>query len=172
MISKGGHVYLVGAGPGDPDLITVRGLRLLQSANVVIHDRLIARELLSECSPDAEIIDVGKYPDHHRITQDEINELIVDRAQKGNLVVRLKGGDPFVFGRGYEELEVCRNAEVNCTVVPGISSSIAGAAAAGVPVTTRGIARSFAVITGMTDPNLGEHSMTSKHWPPSTPSSL
>ena len=153
-----GRVNLVGAGPGDPELITVRGMRLVQRADVVIHDRLISPEILTWCREDAEVIDVGKYPDHHRISQNEINELIVDRAAKGFDVVRLKGGDPFVFGRGTEELAACRSAEIPCSIIPGVSSAIAAPSAAGIPVTSRGVARSFAVITGQTDPNLPEHS--------------
>jgi uroporphyrin-III C-methyltransferase len=151
---KRGTVYLVGAGPGDPELMTLRAVRLLQTADVVIHDRLIPREALDWCRTDARLIDVGKYPDHHRISQDEINQLLVEHALRGAIVVRLKGGDPFVFGRGQEEIEHCRLAGITCVVVPGVSSCIAAPAAAGIPVTTRGIARSFAVVTGQTDPQL------------------
>lgn len=154
-----GVVYLVGAGPGDPELITVKGLRLLQSADVVIHDRLVSNDMLHLCNESAELIDVGKYPNHHRITQDEINQLLVERAGRGLSVVRLKGGDPFVFGRGMEELEACRHHRIPCHIVPGISSCIAGPASAGIPVTSRGKARSFAVVTGQTDPNLPEHNI-------------
>ena len=159
MIRSIGKVYLVGAGPGDPDLITVKGLRLLQSADTVIHDRLIPTGLLDYCQANTEIIDVGKYPDHYRISQTEINELIVAHALRGKIVVRLKGGDPFVFGRGTEELEACVHNEIPCEVVPGISSCIAAASAAGIPVTSRGIARSFVVITGQTAPGLGKYSV-------------
>ena len=159
MIRSIGKVYLVGAGPGDPELITVKGLRLLQAADTVIHDRLIPIELLECCSSQTEIIDVGKYPDHHRISQPEINRLIVERALRGRTVVRLKGGDPFVFGRGTEELDACIQHEIQCEIVPGISSCIAAASAAGVPVTSRGVARSFVVITGQTDPRLGKYSV-------------
>lgn len=159
MIPELGHVYLVGAGPGDPDLITVRGLRLLRNADVVIHDRLIPHELLKECHGDAVVIDVGKYPDHHRISQAEINGLLVYHAKQSRAVVRLKGGDPFVFGRGTEEVEACRNEGVPCHIVPGISSAIAGPAAAGIPVTSRGIARSWMVVTGQTAPKLGKNSI-------------
>jgi uroporphyrin-III C-methyltransferase len=145
-----GAVYLVGAGPGDPGLITSKGLGLLRDAQVVIHDRLIGSELLSETRTDAVLIDVGKGPGHAAYLQAEINELLVEHAQKGRMVVRLKGGDPFVFGRGSEEVEACRKAGIQVGVVPGISSAIAGPAAAGIPVTARGIARSFAVVTGHT----------------------
>ncbi len=152
-----GIVHLVGAGPGDPELITVRGMHLIERADVVIHDRLISPEILTWCRAGAEIIDVGKYPDHHRISQKQINDLIVERAQNGHEVVRLKGGDPFVFGRGTEELAACRTAEIECRIVPGVSSAIAAPSAAGIPVTSRGVARSFAVMTGQTDPTLPEH---------------
>ncbi len=149
-----GVVYLVGAGPGDPELMTVRAMRLLQQADTVIYDRLIPHEVLSWCRPDARLIDVGKYPDHHRVSQAEINSLLVTHAGLGEMVVRLKGGDPFVFGRGQEELEACRGADIPCWIVPGISSCIAGPSAVGIPVTTRGVARTFAVVTGQTDPKL------------------
>ena len=142
-----GTVYLVGAGPGDPELITVRGLKLLQEADVVVHDRLVARALLAEVATGAEIIDAGKASGEHRFCQEWINALLVDRSLKGRMVVRLKGGDPFVFGRGFEELTACRDAGVPCVVIPGVSSAIAGPAAVGIPVTTRGTVRSLAIIT-------------------------
>lgn len=153
MNIKAGTVYLVGAGPGDPGLITVRGLMLLRQADVIVHDRLVARELIDEVRPDAEVIDAGKTPGAHRYAQGWINALIVDRAQAGFDVVRLKGGDPFVFGRGFEELEACRSGGVECVVVPGVSSAIAAPAAAGIPVTQRGEVRSFAVVTGCVAPD-------------------
>lgn len=158
MIARRGMVYLVGAGPGDPELMTIKGARLLSEADVVIYDRLIPHEVLSSCREESLLIDVGKYPDHHRVSQAEINQLLVKHASVGKLVVRLKGGDPFVFGRGLEELEVCRDHEIPCFVVPGVSSSISAPSAAGIPVTSRGVARSFAVVTGQTDPQLGEYS--------------
>jgi len=158
MIAKRGVVYLVGAGPGDPELMTLKGARLLSEADVVIHDRLIPTESLDWCREEALKIDVGKYPDHHRVSQNEINELLVHHASRGKTVVRLKGGDPFVFGRGFEELEVCRELGIACCIVPGVSSSISAPAAAGIPVTSRGIARSFAVVTGQTAPGLGGYS--------------
>jgi len=142
-----GRVHLVGAGPGDPGLITARGLDLLRRADVVIHDRLVGPELLYQARGDAELLDVGKGPGLAPLGQQEINRLLVDRARRGLDVVRLKGGDPFVFGRGSEELAACRAAGVACDVVPGVSSAIAGPAAAGIPVTARGVARSFAVVT-------------------------
>jgi uroporphyrin-III C-methyltransferase len=142
-----GTVHLVGGGPGDPGLITSRGLELLRTADVVVHDRLIGPELLHEARADAELIDVGKGPGHAPYAQGEINALLVERAHGGRTVVRLKGGDPFVFGRGSEEAAACRAAGVPVYVVPGVTSAIAGPAAAGIPVTARGLARSFAVVT-------------------------
>jgi uroporphyrin-III C-methyltransferase len=143
-----GKVHLVGAGPGDPGLITARGLELVRRADVVVHDRLVAPALLDEARSGAELVDVGKGRGHAALTQEEIGRLLVERAAGGRQVVRLKGGDPFVFGRGSEELEACRGAGVPCEVVPGVSSAIAAPAAAGIPVTCRGTARSFAVVTG------------------------
>jgi uroporphyrin-III C-methyltransferase len=142
-----GTVHLVGGGPGDPGLITARGLELLRAADVVVHDRLIGSELLDETRLGAELIDVGKGPGHVPYSQDEINALLVEHADRGRTVVRLKGGDPFVFGRGSEESAACRAAGVPVYVIPGVSSAVAGPAAAGIPVTARGIARSFAVVT-------------------------
>ena len=143
-----GSVALVGGGPGDPDLLTLRGRRLLAQADVVVVDRLAPTALLAELAPDVEVIDVGKMPDHHPIPQDEINRILVDRAQQGKIVVRLKGGDPFVFGRGGEELIACEEAGIPVEVVPGVTSAIAVPAAAGIPVTHRGVARGFSVLTG------------------------
>jgi uroporphyrin-III C-methyltransferase len=148
-----GTVDLVGGGPGDPGLITVRGLELLRRADVVVHDRLIGNELLSEVRPEAVLIDVGKGPGHAPFSQEEINRLLVEHASRGQAVVRLKGGDPFVFGRGSEELAACQKAGVPVRVVPGVSSALAAPAAAGIPVTARGIARSFTVVTGHTAEN-------------------
>ncbi|MDQ3136074.1 MAG: uroporphyrinogen-III C-methyltransferase [Gemmatimonadota bacterium] len=142
-----GTVHLVGGGPGDPGLITSRGLELLRAADIVVHDRLIGAELLAEARAGAELIDVGKGPGHAPYTQTAINALLVAHATLGRTVVRLKGGDPFVFGRGSEEAAACRAAGVAVYVVPGVSSAIAAPAAAGIPVTARGLARSFAVVT-------------------------
>lgn len=147
MSTAPGTVFLVGAGPGDPGLITVRGLRLLQQADVVLYDRLIPKELLAETKPGAELVDVGKAPGQHRFAQPWINALLVSGAREGQSVVRLKGGDPFVFGRGYEELLACRDAGVNCLVIPGVSSAIAGPAAAGIPITQRGVVQTVAIVT-------------------------
>jgi uroporphyrin-III C-methyltransferase len=142
-----GTVHLVGAGPGDPGLITARGLELLRRADVVVYDRLVGPELLGEARPEAELVDVGKGAGHAALSQDAINALLVEHARQGRTVLRLKGGDPFVFGRGSEEVAACREAGIVTDVVPGVSSAIAAPAAAGIPVTARGIARSFAVIT-------------------------
>jgi uroporphyrinogen III methyltransferase / synthase len=154
-----GTVYLIGAGPGDPGLITVKGLNLLRRADVVAYDRLIPHELLSEVRLDAECIDVGKLPQKRRMLQEDINNLLIDRAKKGLIVVRLKGGDPFVFGRGGEEALACHAAGVPFEVVPGVSSAIAVPAYAGVPVTQRLIASGFTVFTGHEDPTKPESSI-------------
>ncbi len=146
-----GIVYLVGAGPGDPGLMTLRGMALLRQADVVVHDRLVALELLAEVSPATEVIDAGKAPAKHRYSQSWINAILVDRARAGRCVVRLKGGDPFLLGRGYEELSACHAAGIECVVVPGVSSALAAPAVAGIPITNRGSARSAAIITGHTD---------------------
>lgn len=147
-MNKIGTVYLVGAGPGDPKLITVRGMELLQSADVVVYDRLAHPALLNAISRGAERVYVGKASANHSMKQPDINALLVDRAKKGLRVVRLKGGDPFVFGRGGEEAEVCREAGVPFEIVPGVTSAIAAPAYAGIPVTHRDAASSFAIITG------------------------
>lgn len=147
-LSEVGTVHLVGGGPGDPDLITVRGRLLLAEADVVIADRLGPRDLLRELGDDVLIIDVGKLPGHHPVPQDEINALLVEHARAGKRVVRLKGGDPFVLGRGGEEADFCRLHGVPVEVVPGITSAIAVPAAAGIPVTHRGVAQGFTVVTG------------------------
>jgi uroporphyrin-III C-methyltransferase len=142
-----GIVYLVGAGPGDPRLITVLGLDRLRQAEVVIYDRLVSERLLDE-APLAERIFVGKAPGEHAAKQEEINELLVRHAKAGRIVVRLKGGDPFVFGRGSEEALACAEAGIAWEVVPGISSAISVPALAGIPVTHRELAGGFAVVTG------------------------
>jgi uroporphyrinogen III methyltransferase/synthase len=143
-----GIVYIVGAGPGDPELITVRGITCLQRADVVVYDRLIGRLLLAYAPPHAELIDVGKQPHCHVVPQDEINALLIARARTGKVVVRLKGGDPFVFGRGGEEALALAAAGIPFEIVPGVSSAIAAPAFAGIPVTHRGIACNLAIVTG------------------------
>ena len=147
-----GHVWLVGAGPGDPGLVTVAGRSALRRAEVVLYDRLAPAALLEECAPEAELIDVGKASGRAALSQDEINTALVAHGSAGKRVVRLKGGDPFVFGRGGEELKALSEAGVAATVVPGVTSAIGGLAAAGIPVTHRGVAASFAVVTGHEDP--------------------
>jgi uroporphyrin-III C-methyltransferase/precorrin-2 dehydrogenase/sirohydrochlorin ferrochelatase len=146
--ASAGSVALVGGGPGDTGLITVRGRRLLGQADVVVADRLGPRELLNELAPDVRIIEVGKTPGHHPVPQAEINRIIVDEALAGHRVVRLKGGDPYVLGRGGEEAEFCRQHGVEVEVVPGVTSAISVPAAAGIPVTHRGLAKGFSVVTG------------------------
>jgi len=146
--TQAGIVYLVGAGPGDPELITVRGLRCLQRAEVVIYDRLANPALLDHAPAGAELIDVGKEADRHTLPQAEINRLLVERGRAGKTVVRLKGGDPFVFGRGGEEALALVAAGVPFEVVPGVSSAIAAPAYAGIPVTQRELAGSVTIITG------------------------
>ncbi|MGW3892767.1 uroporphyrinogen-III C-methyltransferase [Micromonospora chokoriensis] len=148
-----GRVALVGAGPGDPELITVRGWRLLTEADVVVADRLVPGLLLDELRPDVELVDASKIPYGPSRAQEEINQILVDRALAGAFVVRLKGGDPYVFGRGGEELLACAQAEVPVTVVPGVTSSIAAPAAAGIPVTHRGVAHEFTVVSGHLAPD-------------------
>ncbi|MTT31841.1 uroporphyrinogen-III C-methyltransferase [Terrilactibacillus sp. BCM23-1] len=142
-----GKVYLVGAGPGDPTLITVKGLRLIQSADVIMYDRLVNKDLLSEAKPSAKLFYCGKFPHAHPLKQEAINQLLVTFAQKHQTVVRLKGGDPFIFGRGGEEAEYLAENAVHFEIVPGITAGIAAPAYAGIPVTHRNIASSIAFIT-------------------------
>jgi uroporphyrin-III C-methyltransferase/precorrin-2 dehydrogenase/sirohydrochlorin ferrochelatase len=143
-----GGVALVGGGPGDPELITVRGRRLLAHADVVVADRLAPQELLAELPPQVEVIDAAKIPYGRAMAQDAINEVLIDRAKAGKFVVRLKGGDPFVFARGYEEVLACTDAGIPVTVVPGVTSAIAVPALAGVPVTHRAVTHEFVVVSG------------------------
>jgi uroporphyrinogen III methyltransferase/synthase len=147
-----GKVVLVGAGPGDPELITLRGLRWLRRAEVIVYDQLAAPELLGEAPEDALRIFAGKSAGRHCLEQSAINAVLIHHARRGRLVVRLKGGDPFVFGRGGEEILACARAGVAVEVVPGVSAAVAVPAAAGIPVTHRGLASSFAVVTGHEDP--------------------
>jgi uroporphyrin-III C-methyltransferase len=147
-------VYLVGAGPGDPDLLTVRAARLLATADVVVHDALVGDGVLELVPPGVELIDVGKRPGR-ATPQELINTLLVQLGRDGRRVVRLKGGDPFVFGRGGEEALALRDAGVDFQIVPGITSSVAAPAAAGVPVTHRGVSAAFTVVTGHR--RAGEH---------------
>ena len=146
-----GRVYLVGAGPGDPGLLTVRGRRVLRRAEVVVYDRLVDPRVLALAPSDARRIFAGKTSGEHALPQAEINALLIAHAARGRRVVRLKGGDPFVFGRGGEEAEALAAAGIACEVVPGVSAAVAVPAAAGIPVTHRGVASSFAVVTGHED---------------------
>ncbi len=140
-------MYLVGAGPGDPDLLTLRAARILANADVVVHDRLIDPNVLALAPRDAELIDVGKVPGGSS-TQSIINDLLISLGRQHENVVRLKGGDPFVFGRGGEEMMALHEAGVECDVVPGVTSALSGPLAAGIPVTHRGVARGVTVVTG------------------------
>lgn len=145
-----GHVYLIGAGPGDPGLLTIRGKEILERADVVVYDRLVSPAILGMCNSKAKMVDVGKMPTHHKVKQSEINKLLVQFAQEypQGIIARLKGGDPFVFGRGGEEALELVTAGVEFDVVPGITSAISVPAYAGIPVSHRGIATSFHIITG------------------------
>lgn len=144
------HVFLVGAGPGDPELVTVRGRRLVRSADVLIYDRLVHPELVDQAPAGARRLFVGKAPGRHRVTQAEINALLVTSAGRGRRVVRLKGGDPFVFARGGEEARALRRAEVPFEVVPGVTSATSVPAFAGIPLTDRRLSSGFTVVTGHT----------------------
>lgn len=146
-----GRVDLVGGGPGPVDLMTVRAWRLLLQADVVVMDRLGPTEIRPHVGPHVEIVDVGKLPGHHPVPQDDINAILVDRARAGKRVVRLKGGDPFVFGRGGEEMIACVAAGIPVSVVPGITSAVAVPEAAGIPVTHRGVASAVHIVNGQSE---------------------
>src|SRR3954466_117965 len=150
---KAGVVYLVGAGPGDAGLLTLRGAELLARADVVVYDALVNADLLRLAPREAEVIYGGKRAKEHTLTQEQLNELLIARAREGKCVVRLKGGDPYIFGRGGEEAEELANAHVPFEVVPGISSVVAGPNYAGIPLTHRDLCSSFTVITGHEDPS-------------------
>lgn len=143
-----GKVYLVGAGPGDPELITVKGLRLIQQADAIVYDFLVNKELLAQAREDAELICVGKSPKYHTLKQEEINRLLAEKAREHRIVVRLKNGDPFVFGRGAEESLYLAQQNIPFEIVSGVSSAIAVPASAGVPLTHREYASSVAILTG------------------------
>ena len=143
-----GKVLLVGAGPGDASLITVKGLLAIREAQVIVHDRLVNLELISQAPPHCQIINVGKTSNHHPVPQEQINQILVEHAMAGKNVVRLKGGDPYVFGRGGEEAEALAHEEIPFEIIPGISSAIGGLVYAGIPVTHRHYASSFHVVTG------------------------
>jgi len=156
-----GEVVLVGGGPGDPDLLTVGGLRALQAADVVLYDHLAPIASLAETKPGALLIDVGKLPRSRHVPQEVINDLLVQHARAGAAVVRLKGGDPFVLGRGSEEVQACAAAGVPVRVIPGVTSSVAGPALAGIPLTHRGVTQSFTVVSGHVPPG---HSASTTEW--------
>ncbi|MGZ3375653.1 MAG: uroporphyrinogen-III C-methyltransferase [Phenylobacterium sp.] len=146
--ASAGEVWLVGAGPGDPDLLTIKALKVLQNADVVVHDGLVSDEILNLSPASARRISVAKRKSRHSYSQDEINRMLVAFALEGLTVVRLKGGDPFIFGRGGEELEACRGAGVACHIVPGVTSALAAGASAGAPLTHRGSAQAVTFVTG------------------------
>ncbi len=156
MINKYGKVYLVGSGPGDPELLTMKARRLIDTADVVIYDQLPGKAILDSIPQNTEKIDAGKFAGDHRLSQWETNELIIKKAKEGKMVVRLKGGDPYMFGRGGEEAEVLVEAGVEFEVVPGITSAIAAPAYAGIPVTHRDHASMVTFITGHEDPTKDE----------------
>jgi uroporphyrin-III C-methyltransferase len=146
--SDAGRVWLVGAGPGDPELLTLKAARLIAAADVIVHDGLVSPEILSLAPASTRLIDVAKRKSRHTLPQDDINRLLVAFALQGLTVVRLKGGDPFIFGRGGEELEECRAAGVTCEVVPGVTAALAASASAGAPLTHRGMAQAVTFVTG------------------------
>jgi uroporphyrin-III C-methyltransferase len=148
VMMPNGKVYLVGAGPGDPKLITVYGMECIQKADVILYDRLVNEQLLSHAKPDAELIFVGKLPGKHEVIQEKINELLIEHAVAGKVVTRLKGGDPCIFGRVGEEAAVLAERGIKYEIVPGITSGIAAPAYAGIPVTHRDFASTFALVTG------------------------
>ncbi|AKG34643.1 uroporphyrinogen-III C-methyltransferase [Paenibacillus durus] len=145
---KTGSISIVGAGPGDPELITVKAVRRIREADVVLYDRLVSEELLDYARQGARLIYCGKAPGQHSMSQEQIEHVMIHHARQGHKVVRLKGGDPFVFGRGGEEALAAAEAGIAWEVVPGVTSAVGAAAAAGIPLTHRGVAASFAVVTG------------------------
>lgn len=157
-----GKVYLIGTGPGDPDLLTVKAVKILKQADVILYDALVSEGIRELFPPEAELIDVGKRADKHTYPQAEINRMLVDLARKYRTVARVKGGDPYVFGRGGEEAEELAKTGIAVEVVSGISSAIAAPASAGIPVTFRGYASSVTIITGHEDPTKGESALNFK----------
>lgn len=145
---RNGTIYLVGAGPGDVELLTLKAAGLIGSAGIIVHDGLVSAEILELASPDARLISVAKQRARHSVPQDQINQLLIDEARKGNDVVRLKGGDPFIFGRGGEEVDDCKAAGIHAEVVPGISAAIGSAAAARLPLTHRDAASAVTFVAG------------------------
>ncbi|AEH61200.1 uroporphyrin-III C-methyltransferase [Methanosalsum zhilinae DSM 4017] len=163
IMEKKGKVYLVGSGPGDPELLTIKARRLIDSADVVIYDQLPGEAIIASLPQGAEKIDAGKYAGNHRLSQTEINQLIIKKAKEGNMVVRLKGGDPYIFGRGGEEAEELVNAGIEFETVPGITSAIAVPAYAGIPLTHRNYASMVLFMTGHEDPTKEESALDWKY---------
>lgn len=151
-----GKVYLVGAGPGDPDLITIKGIKAIKQSNVIMYDRLVNKALLEYASEDTKLIYCGKSPDNHSLKQEEINALLVTLSLEGHTVTRLKGGDPFIFGRGGEEAETLKSHDIPFEVVPGITAGVAAPAYAGIPVTHRDYSSSVAFVTGVIKDSVDE----------------
>jgi uroporphyrin-III C-methyltransferase len=162
--NSAGRVTLVGAGPGDPELLTIKALKALQAADVVVHDGLVSDEILDLAPVAARRINVAKRKSRHTLPQDDINQLLVALALEGLTVVRLKGGDPFLFGRGGEELAVCREAGVECQVIPGVTAALAASASAGAPLTHRGSAQAVTFVTGHAAPQNGEMGEPDLDW--------
>jgi uroporphyrin-III C-methyltransferase/precorrin-2 dehydrogenase/sirohydrochlorin ferrochelatase len=162
-----GEVYLIGVGPGDPDLLTLRAQQLLQQADVLLHDRLVPEAILGRARRDAQRINVGKSPGKHEHTQEYINQLLLEHARAGKRVARVKGGDPFIFGRGGEELQVVRDAGIPVVVVPGITASLGAAASAGIPLTLRGLSQAITLVTA-TGANSGSLNWTALASPQQT----
>ena len=158
-MSEKGTVYLVGAGPGDPELLTRKAERLIKEADVILYDALVGDGIRKLFPPGTKLIDVGKRADNHTYPQEEINQMLVDLASQYHRIVRLKGGDPYVFGRGGEEAEALRKAGMEVEVIPGITSAIAVPGHAGIPVTHRGYASAVTIITGHEDPTKGESAL-------------
>ena len=159
MVNKKGKVYLVGAGPGDPELLTRKAERVIRAADVILFDALVGTGVYELFPPNVILIDVGKRADNHTYKQEEINHMLVEQASRHDTVVRLKGGDPYVFGRGGEEAEVLAQEGIEFEVIPGISSAIAVPAYAGIPVTHRDLASSLTIITGHEDPTKGKSAL-------------
>jgi uroporphyrin-III C-methyltransferase len=159
MTKKYGKVYLIGSGPGDPELLTIKARKLIDSAQVIVYDQLPGKAILDSMPENAEKIDAGKYAGNHKLKQTEINQILIDKAKEGKDVIRLKGGDPYMFGRGGEEGEELIKEGISFEIVPGITSAIAAPAYAGIPVTHRDMASMVTFITGHEDPTKGKSAL-------------